>query len=290
MGSERLIAEHRAAGRAFAAGGVASFVREEGEGEAVVCLHGIPASSFLYRKVLPELSARGLRGVAFDLPGFGLAERPPDFGYDWPGHGAWAAAALDALGIERFHLVCHDYGGPVGFELCARVPERIASLTVLDTVVDVERFTRPKVLDVLLGPGPGDALLRALPGALWHQAMLRLGVLDRRALTRAESDAWLELLRGPDHGHGVLETARRLQTTPELGARYVAAVRALDAPRQLIWGTADPVLPLASDGERAHAVVGGPLHAVPARHFLQEEQAEAIALHVARLARAAASA
>jgi hypothetical protein len=48
------------------------------------------------------------------------------------------------------------------------------------------------------------------------------------------------------------------------------------------------VLPLASDGERAHAVVGGPLHAVPARHFLQEEQAEAIALHVARLARAAA--
>ena len=42
----------------------------------MVCLHGVPASCFLYRKVLRELAARGLRGVAFDLPGLGLADRP----------------------------------------------------------------------------------------------------------------------------------------------------------------------------------------------------------------------
>ena len=49
---------------------------EQGDGEPVVLLHGVPVSSFLYRKVVPELAGRGLRGVAFDFPGLGLAERP----------------------------------------------------------------------------------------------------------------------------------------------------------------------------------------------------------------------
>src|SRR6266511_775175 len=62
------IERHRAAGREFEAGGVRSFVREQGEGDPVVLMHGVPVSSFLYRKVLPLLAERGLKGVAFDLP------------------------------------------------------------------------------------------------------------------------------------------------------------------------------------------------------------------------------
>lgn len=76
-----VIDRHRASGRSFTAAGVSSFVIDEGDGPPVVCLHGVPASSFLYRKVVPELAARGLRGLAFDLPGLGLAERPQDFDY-----------------------------------------------------------------------------------------------------------------------------------------------------------------------------------------------------------------
>jgi pimeloyl-ACP methyl ester carboxylesterase len=63
-----VIASHRLSGKTFEAGGVGSFVIERGDGAPVVCLHGVPASSFLYRKVLTELSTRGLRGVAFDFP------------------------------------------------------------------------------------------------------------------------------------------------------------------------------------------------------------------------------
>jgi pimeloyl-ACP methyl ester carboxylesterase len=114
-----------------------------GDGEPVLCIHGIPASSFLYRKVLPVLARRGLRAIAFDLPGLGLAERPEAFDYTWSGLAEWCAAAVDELGLGRFHLVVHDYGGPVGFELCARIPERIRSLTIRNTLIDVERFRRP---------------------------------------------------------------------------------------------------------------------------------------------------
>lgn len=284
MDGRSLIADHRAAGRDILAGGVRSFVREEGDGDPVVCVHGIPASSFLYRKILPLLAAQGLRGVALDLPGFGLAERPRDFDYGIRGHGAWMETALDTLGIERFHLVVHDYGGPVGFELCARAGQRVRSLTVLDTVVDVEHFRRPPLLEAAFRAGAAHAMMQALPGAVFHRAMLRLGVLDPAALTRAESDAWLALMRGDDHGRSVLHVARHLETTAALSTRLGDAVRALDVPRQLIWSTDDPVLPLSSAGARARAVVDGPLHTVPGRHFPQEESYVAIAGHVTQLA------
>jgi haloalkane dehalogenase len=76
MDASQVIAAYERTGRYFSAGGVQSFVIDEGQGEAVVCVHGVPASAFLYRKVVRELAARGLRGIAFDLPGLGLAERP----------------------------------------------------------------------------------------------------------------------------------------------------------------------------------------------------------------------
>src|SRR5215211_6361767 len=90
---------HRRAGYLFDVDGVGSFVREQGSGEAVVLLHGVPSSSFLYRKVLPLLAAENLRAVAFDYPGLGLAERPEDFDYTWSGLARFTGAALDALDI-----------------------------------------------------------------------------------------------------------------------------------------------------------------------------------------------
>jgi haloalkane dehalogenase len=88
--SSDVVAAHRAAGREFEAARVQSFVREQGHGETVLCMHGVPASCFLYRKLIAELAGRGLRGVAFDLPGLGLAARPDRFDYSWTGSGGSA--------------------------------------------------------------------------------------------------------------------------------------------------------------------------------------------------------
>src|SRR5688500_20308582 len=98
-------------GRPLPVPGADTIVWEQGEGEPVVCLHGVPASSFLYRKMLPELASRGLRGIAFDFPGLGLASRPQGFDYSWSGLGRFCAEAVDALGLDRFHLVVHHIGG-----------------------------------------------------------------------------------------------------------------------------------------------------------------------------------
>jgi pimeloyl-ACP methyl ester carboxylesterase len=162
MISREVIARHRDAGRRFAAGGIESFVREQGDGEPVVCVHGVPASCFLYRKVIAELATRGLRGVAFDLPRLGLADRPVDFDDTWTGLGRFCVAAVDALGLERFHLVVHDIGGPVGFELAAAVPDRVVSLTVLNTLVEVDTFKRPWSMEPFARRGLGELYLRSL--------------------------------------------------------------------------------------------------------------------------------
>ena len=131
---EKVIEEHRAAGRTFDAGGVQSFVREQGDGEAVVMLHGVPSSCFLYRKMLAPLSESGLRAIAFDFPGLGLAARPEDFDYSWSGLARWTGEALDELDIEHCHIVVHDIGGMYGLAFASEHPGRLLTLTVFNTL------------------------------------------------------------------------------------------------------------------------------------------------------------
>jgi pimeloyl-ACP methyl ester carboxylesterase len=161
MSAARLIEEWRRQGRALEVEGANTVLWRMGRGETVVCVHGVPTSGFLYRKLLPELASRGLEGVTLDLPGLGLADRPADFNYSWSGLATWYLKAIDAARIRNFHLVVHDIGGPIGFEIIRRVPDRIKSLTVLNTLVDVSQFRRPWVMEPFAWP---------VVGRLWLQS------------------------------------------------------------------------------------------------------------------------
>lgn len=274
---------HRARGRRFVAGGVGSFVREEGDGEPVVLVHGLPSSSFLYRKVSGHLAGLGLAPVAFDLPGLGFADRPADLDYTFDGLGRFAVAAVDALGLDRFHLVVHDAGGPVGFRLAAAAPERVRSLTVLNTVVTLDAMPFPMEVYARL---VGDRPWRALPPAPVFRRMFRaVGVRDQASVTDAEIDAWLELVRGDDEGRAYLQIMRNLRRGPGLDLRAVVDARVTPYPVQVVWGAHDRVLPLRRQGWQVLELSGLPaLHALPGRHYLQEDCAPAVAALVAGLA------
>ena len=280
-----MVEQHRAAGRDFQAAGVRSFVREEGEGEPVVCLHGVPASCFLYRKVIRELANRGVRGLAFDLPGLGLAERPPDFDYSWSGLGRFCVAAVDALGLERFDLVVHDIGGPVGFELAAAMPERIVSLTLLNTVVEVDRFRRPWSMEPFAIRGLGELSLALLARPAFRRLMRMQGIANQQAVADDELDAYFDLLKRDDGGRAFLRIKRGFERTPEKRRLYESVLRDVPYPIQVVWGELDPALKQSVHGEQARLAAGlDSIHALPARHFLQEDQAPAVAGHIAALA------
>ncbi len=292
MSARTVIAAHEAAGRRFTAAGVGSFALDAGRRDAapVLCVHGVPVSSFVYRKVVRELAARGLRGVAVDLPGLGLADRPADFDYTWSGLGRWLGMAVNALGLETFHLVVHDIGGPVGFELAATMPGRVRSLTLLDTVVRVDEFERPWMMEPFARRGVGEVALRTLTRPGWRLLLRREGILDQRLVTVDELDAHLALLKRGDGGAAFLRIMRGFERTPEKRALYESVLRAgsVPYPVQVVWGAADPALPIGKHGEHARVATGLPrIHAVPARHFLQEDQAPAVAERVARLAASA---
>ena len=285
MTSREVVERHRAAGRHFEAGGIGSFVREEGSGEAVVCIHGVPSSCFLYRKVVAELGARGLRGVAFDLPGLGLADRPARFDYTWTGLGRFCVAAVDALGLDRYHLVVHDIGGPIGFELASVMPDRVASLTVLNALVEVDSFKRPWSMEPFARRGIGEVYLRTLTKPAFRALMRLQGVKDMSAVPKEELDAYVDLLREGDGGRAFLQIMRGFERTAEKRRLYEGVLRDGRFPRQIVWGADDPALKLAVEGEAAKRAAGlDEIHTLPAKHFLQEDQAPAIAAHVAAIA------
>ncbi|MBW8058912.1 MAG: alpha/beta fold hydrolase [Solirubrobacterales bacterium] len=276
-----VIARHEAAGRRFEAAGVGSFVLEQGDGDPVVLMHGVPVSCFLYRKVVPELAARGLRGVAFDLPGLGLAERPEGFDYSWSGLASWTGAAIDALGIERCHLVVHDIGGPVGFEWAIRNPERVLSLTALNTLVDAATFRRPWSMHPFSIRGVGEVWLRGTPKFLFSEIFYLQGVKDRAAAPRAEVYAHQALLRREDNGRAFLRIMRGFELTEQKERFFFDGLAGRDYPAQVVWGRDDPAL-----GERRRQAVQRALGVeqptlLPAKHFLQEDQAPAVAEAIA---------
>ena len=278
-----VIADHEAAGRRFSAAGVESFVIEVGDGDPVVLMHGVPVSSFLYRRVAPALAERGARAVAFDLPGLGLAQRPEAFDYRWTGLAGWTGAAIDALGIERCHLVVHDIGGPVGLEWAIRNPDRVLSLTALDTLVDVASFHRPWPMHPFSIRGVGELWLRGLQRIPFRAIYSMVGVSDRSAVSAAEIDAHQALLKRGDGGRAFLRIMRGFELTPEKERFFFEGLSDRPYPAQVVWGRDDRMLP----GERRAAVMRAlgvdEATILPAKHFPQEDQPAAVADAVARL-------
>jgi haloalkane dehalogenase len=279
-----VVARHEAAGRRLDAAGVGSFVREDGEGEPVVLMHGVPVSSFVYRKLLPELAGRGLRGVAFDLPGLGLAGRPEGFDYSWSGLARWTGEAIDALGIERCHLVVHDIGGPVGIEWAVRNRERVLSLTALDTFVDVASFHRPWPMHPLSIRGVGEVWLHSMQPLPFREVHYLVGIEERAAVPSVEVDAHLALLKREDGGRAFLKIMRGFELTETKERFYFERLADRPYPAQIVWGEKDRMVggrhrpPL----QRALGVECPTL--LRAKHFLQEDHPAEVAEAIASLA------
>jgi haloalkane dehalogenase len=282
-----IVDAHRRAGHLFDVDGVGSFVRDEGSGPAVVLLHGVPSSSYLYRKLLPLLAAEGMRGVAFDFPGLGFADRPRDYDYSWSGLARFTGEAIDALEIERCHLVVHDIGGPIGCEWAIRNPDRVQSLTALNTLLDVATFRRPWSMRPFSIRGIGEVYLRTMTRFAFSELFYLQGVNDRAAVPRPEVYAYYDLLKRDDGGRAFLKIMRGFELT-EAKQRMLwegLAPESRAFPAQIVWGAEDPAL----GEDRRHAVqrvlgVDDPI-LLPAKHFLQEDQAPALAGAIAALAR-----
>jgi haloalkane dehalogenase len=100
----------------------------------VLLMHGEPSWSFLYRKIVASLAARGHRVVAPDLVGFGRSDKPADQSdYTFERHVRWMSDWLAATSLTDITLFCQDWGGLIGLRLVAAFPEKFARLVVANT-------------------------------------------------------------------------------------------------------------------------------------------------------------
>ncbi len=140
-------------------GGIRMNYVDHGAGEPALLLHGNPTWSFFYRDLVQELAGKGLRCIAPDHVGCGLSDKPQAYGYTLRQHIDNVGSLVDALSLDSFHLVVHDWGGAIGCGLAVRNPDRIRSLTLLNTAAF--RFSRmPLRIALCRIPLLGEILIR----------------------------------------------------------------------------------------------------------------------------------
>ena len=143
---------------------------EKGKGDPVLLLTGETTWSYLYRRMIPALSAIG-RVLAPDLIGFGRSDKPilPN-AYTYKSHVRWLRAFIRALDLERITLVCQDWGGLLGLRVLAETPDRFARVVAMNTVLPD-------------GRPPADAFLQ-VPRSAMRKAALAVPALDPPRLPR----------------------------------------------------------------------------------------------------------
>ena len=115
----------------------------------VLCMHGEPSWSYLYRKMIPVFTSAGHRVIAPDLIGFGRSDKPAAVSdYTYERHVDWMSQWLLANDLRSLTLVCQDWGGLIGLRLLAAFPDRFTRLVVANTFLPVG--DRP----------PGDGFMR----------------------------------------------------------------------------------------------------------------------------------
>jgi pimeloyl-ACP methyl ester carboxylesterase len=249
-----------------------------GAGEPVVFLHGFPASSHLWTKVVPLVPA-GHRILVVDLLGFGRSDRPLGRDVSIRGHAERTLALLDVLGVNYACVVGHDVGGGVAQAMAVRWPQRVSRLCLVDSVASDDWPTREVKLARATLP-----LTRHLP-ATWVLSVLRGDLL--RGYTDAEVgahsiDHYVKPFATPEGRDALVEHLQALDSaeTAALAPRLASLVQ----PTALVWGAHDPFLPTAI-GRRLHETIpGATLDVIPdARHFTPEEAPERVAKAIGEL-------
>src|SRR5262245_18827109 len=249
---------------------------DEGSGDPILCLHGEPSWSFLYRRMIPPLAGRG-RVVAPDFFGFGKSDKFTERAeYSFHMHRDSLVAFMDHLGLERITLVCQDWGGLIGLRVVGEMPGRFARLVIMNTALGTGE-----------PPGPGFMA--------WREYVARTEYLDvaalfRRALVQehARTPEILAAYAAPFPDRRYKEGAHAFPmlvpiSPDEPGAAESRAARAVLAgwtrPCLLMFSDKDPVLgvPAGRVFERLIPSAGPLVVIEDAGHFLQEDKGEELA-------------
>lgn len=227
--------------------GLRFHVAEAGPADAppVVLLHGWPQHWFMWRDVIPALAA-DRRVIAPDLRGLGWSDAPRH-GYLKQELADDMLAVLSALGVERFDVIGHDWGGWAGFLMAASAPDRVARYIACSIPHPWPPRERPRLrrlanlwYQVALGsPGLGASLMR---NGRFQQQVLSVARVHGN-YTPDELATFVGVLRQPANAHATSQYYRQFllhELRPLLTGAFKE--RTYETPTHLLWGRRDPIL------------------------------------------------
>jgi haloalkane dehalogenase len=244
---------------------------DEGPRDAptVLLMHGEPSWSYLYRKIITELSMRGYRVVAPDLVGFGRSDKPStQDNYSFEGHVAWMSDWLKAKDLHGITLFCQDWGGLIGLRLVAAFPGRFARVVASNTGLPIGQGSSA-------GFDQWLQFSQSIP-VLPIGGILNMGT--KRELAATEISAYEAPFPDETYKAGARRFPALVPITPEHPsvAENKAAWQVLDGfnkPFLTAFSDSDPV---TKGGERVFqervpGSKGQPHVTLPGGHFLQED-------------------
>lgn len=213
------------------------YIDEGGAGPPVLFVHGTPTWSFEYRHVI-RASMDSCRCIAPDHLGFGLSDRPHGASYTPEAHAHRLREFVDGLGLDRFALVVHDYGGPIGLPLA--LAGRVTRLVLMNTWMwafddDKEMRNRARLVQGAFGRW----MYRHLNASL--KMLMPSAYADRSRLTKNTHRQYLEPFRNPDDRVLVLWPLAKaiLGSAPYYRELYSRVDNLRPIPTSIIWGLKD---------------------------------------------------
>ena len=242
-----------------------------GAGTPLLLVHGITTYSFIWRRILPLL-AEQYDVIAPDLLGCGASDKPLSESYALRDHAERLAAMIQALDLDRVHLVGHDLGGGMAQIMAVHHAHRLRSVSLLNTVgydlwpvQPIIALRTPIIREILMAAVDMGAMRMIVQRGLHHRERADATLLD----------LFMEPLRSPEGRRAFLHFARCLDNRDLTS--ITPGLRRTTLPCLILRGDADPYLS-CTISERLHADIRGScLHRIPtASHFLQEDEPEEV--------------
>jgi pimeloyl-ACP methyl ester carboxylesterase len=274
--------------------GLDIFYREAGQRDkpTLLLLHGFPASSFMFRDLIAYLK-RDFHLIAPDYPGFGHSEAPDrqTFGYSFANLADIVDKFVTSLGLMKFGLYMQDFGGPVGFRLASRHPERVSFLIVQNANAYEEglpdSFWAPaKTLWKDPSPANFDNIREA---AMSDEALAWNYIHGVRDCSKISPDSWLlqrALLARPGNKEAMADLLYDYRTNLLLYPQWQDYFRRYQPPTLIVWARNDVIFPPAGAHPYRRDLNHVDFNILDTGHFALEDHAEEIAAHIRRFSAA----
>jgi haloalkane dehalogenase len=254
---------------------------DEGQGDIILLMHGVPSWSYLYRKMIPPLVAGGYRVVAPDLVGLGRSDKPSKReDYSYARYVQWMGDVVRGLDLTDITFFCQDWGGLIGLRMVAEMPERFARVIASNTALPT-------------GDEPRNAAFMTWLRVSQSLPILPVGMILQQGSAKPISAKAKAAYNAPFPNESYKVAARALPTlvpiTPDNPAsednrRAWQALSRFDKPFLTVFGDGDTITGGAAPvfQERVPGAKGRDHKLIPAGHFIQEDQGEELAEIVKR--------